>query len=234
MFFTLSLGLGAPYVALGTFSGGLKKLPRSGIWMLWVEKLFGFALIGMGSLLHCASASGSDRALARGDVGRDRRRVVGWLEKGIGAGRGFYWVRKTVGVLALAIGLYALVPQEPGVGIQWQHFDLAEFEQARSSGRGVILDFYADWCIPCRELDRFTFSDSAVISAVGPFLMMKVDLTQYESPESEALRKQFGVSGVPTVVFIDAQGNEVSGARVVGYVGPDDFLQRVQWVLSPS
>lgn len=234
MFFTLSLGLGAPYVALGTFSGGLKKLPRSGIWMLWVEKLFGFALIGMALYFIAPLLPGAIVPWLVATLAVIAGVWLGWLEKGIGAGRGFYWVRKTVGVLALAIGLYALVPQEPGVGIQWQHFDLAEFEQARSSGRGVILDFYADWCIPCRELDRFTFSDSAVISAVGPFLMMKVDLTQYESPESEALRKQFGVSGVPTVVFIDAQGNEVSGARVVGYVGPDDFLQRVQWVLSPS
>ncbi|MDA2923569.1 thioredoxin family protein [Acidobacteria bacterium AH-259-L09] len=231
MFFTLSLGLGAPYVALGTFSGGLKKLPKSGVWMLWVERLFGFALLGLA--LYFIAPLLPDRIVpwivfALAVIAAV---FLGWLDKSSNGGQAFYWLKKTAGVFILAIGLYAVIPQTPGATIAWQQYDPAVFDRARKEGRPVILDFYADWCIPCRELDRFTFSHEEVIEAVTPFMMMKVDLTYYESPEAELLRKQFTVGGVPTIIFIDAGGNEVQEARVVGYLGPDDFLRQVKRAL---
>jgi thiol:disulfide interchange protein DsbD len=234
MFFTMSVGLGIPYVALGTFSGGLKKLPRSGVWMIWVEKLFGFAMLGLAlyfiaPLLPDTLVPWMVFALALVSG-----LWLGWLDKESGGGTAFNWLKKATGVAALAVGVYAVIPQTPGVAIVWQDYDPALFDQAREEGRPVLLDFTAEWCIPCRELDRFTFSDEEVITAVGPFLALKVDLTHFESPEARPLRERFDVVGVPTIVFIDVQGREVQESRVVGYLGPDDFLQQVKRALGSS
>jgi thiol:disulfide interchange protein DsbD len=92
------------------------------------------------------------------------------------------------------------------------------------------LDFYADWCIPCLELDRVTFVNPDVIDALDDFVRLKVDLTNFDSEESEVLRQQFSIIGVPTIVFIDASGREVGPARVTGFLNAADFLEKVDLV----
>jgi len=228
MFFVLSVGLGLPYVILGTFSGAIKKLPRSGVWMVWVERLFGFMLIGMA--LYFVAPLLPDKlvpwivfALAMiGGV------YLGWIDQSAASGKTFYWIKKGISVAILAIGVVSIIPKSSTAGVAWQSYNAAILEQAKIDGRPVILDFTADWCIPCKELDRFTFSHREVIDATKPFVMVKVDVTEFQSPETERLRKQFNVSGVPTIIFLAPQGHEVSAARVVGYLGPKEFLQRLQ------
>lgn len=232
MFFVLSVGLGAPYVVLAMFSGAIKKLPRSGVWMIWVERLFGFMLIGMA--LYFIAPLLPDKIVpwavfaltAIGGI------YLGWIEKSTTKGKMFYWIKKGLSFAILAIGIFAIIPKSSAAGITWQHYDAAILAQAKSEGRPVILDFTADWCIPCHELDRFTFSNDEVISATKLFVMVKVDMTQYQSTVAESLRQQFKISGVPTIVFLTSQAEEMAEARVVGYLGPKDFLERIELVTS--
>lgn len=230
MFFTLSLGLGLPYVVLALFSGGLRKLPRSGVWMIWVERLLGCAMLGMA--LYFLAPLLPDQlvpwlALA---LAITSGIYLGWLETSRG-GPIFGWMKKAVGVAAIALGIWFVVPKAPAKeAISWQPYTATLLDQLRQQGQPAILDFTADWCIPCKELDRFTFSDARVIQATKSFTMVKVDLTKTGSPEVEQLRKQFGITGVPTIVFFDEQGREVKEARVVGFIKASEFLERIKRV----
>ncbi len=229
-FFVLSMGLGLPYLILGTFSGLLPKLPKSGVWMVWVKKVFGVVLVALALFyLSMPFIPVSDAywvipiSFILGGV------YLGFLEP---SGRGtpvFSKIKMAFGVVAIIIGvLFVLNLQKEGM--QWESYEEARLEQARADEKAVVLDFYADWCIPCLELERITFTDARVIDATDDMVRLKIDLTHFDSPESEEIRRQYNVAGVPTIVFIDKNGNEVEAARIMGFVGPDEFLRRVESV----
>jgi thiol:disulfide interchange protein DsbD len=226
VFFTLSIGLGFPYLILGTFSGMIKKIPRSGAWLIWVERLFGVVLAGAGlfylsvAFLPKYSAYVVPLVLIVGGL------YLGFLEPSGKEKRGFLRLKWAFGVLAVMFGVVtANALREPG--IVWEPFSESRLDEARNAGQPVMMDFYADWCIPCIELDKKTFVDPEVIAATQDFVRLKVDLTHFDSPESEALRKKYSISGVPTIVFLNTRGEEVGEARVVGYLPPAEFLERV-------
>ena len=91
-----------------------------------------------------------------------------------------------------------------------------------------MLDFTANWCAPCHELERNTFTDPRVRAAARSFRTFRVDLTRYDSPEAERWRRDYGIHGVPTVVFMTPDGSEVKTARVEGFLPPDRFLERMR------
>lgn len=225
-FFILSLGLGLPYLILGTFSGLLTKLPKSGLWMVWVKKLFGVVLVGVAAFyiglafFPAYTAWAIPATLLLGGV------YLGFLEGSGRTQKGFRAFKVALGVVAVAGGVVMSdVLLKPSV--EWTPFTQEAFDAAKAEGKPIVLDFYADWCIPCLELDRSTFTDEAVIEAMEPFARFKVDLTNFDSPESEALRQQFEVAGVPTILFLDAKGLEVPDTRVIGFLPPEEFLRRM-------
>ncbi len=233
VFFTLSLGLGFPYLILGTFSGMLKKIPRSGAWLVWVERIFGVILSAAG-LFYVAlafvpnlSALVIPAALILGGI------YLGFLEPSGKEKRGLQRFKWAFGIVALAFGIVSANALRQ-TGMTWDQFSEAKVAGAKSQSRPVVMDFYADWCIPCLELEHKTFTDADVINATKDFVRLKVDLTHFDSPESEALRKQFNISGVPTIVFIDRSGQEVESSRVVGYLPPKEFLEKVKPVAAGS
>jgi thiol:disulfide interchange protein DsbD len=232
-FFTLAMGLGAPYLVLATFSNLLQKLPRSGEWMIWVEKVFGVVLFGVGLnyiLLALAPAIASwvlPGALIVGGV---------WLGFAYrGAKRpGFRLFQRGAGLVAVVIGalLFALLPRPRLAFEPLAAADLAApgAPTAPVTGQLTLIDFSADWCQPCHELDNLTFTDKRVMKALADFKRLRVDLTRYDSPEAELWRKRYEITGVPTLVFALGDGREVREARVEGFLPPDQLLDRIDQV----
>jgi thioredoxin:protein disulfide reductase len=226
-FFTLAMGLGAPYLVLGTFSGLLSRLPRSGAWLMWVERMFGVVLFSIGAfylLLGFAPKYAvwvPPAALLAGGI------YLGFVEKSAASRPGFRRFQWTMGVLAIAAGITFIVTT-PSQGVVFAEFNEQAFATSLKSGSPVVLDFTANWCAPCHELERLTFSDRRVRDAMRGFHAYRVDLTHYDSPEAERWRRDYQIHGVPTVLFLGADGREVPGVRVEGFLAPAEFLQRVQ------
>jgi thiol:disulfide interchange protein DsbD len=224
-FFTLAMGLGAPYLVLGTFSNLLQRMPRSGEWMIWVKQAFGVVLLAVGlnyallALLPRVGAWVVPAALVIGGA------WLGFLVRGAASKPAFRAFQRLAGAAAILGGI-ALVAGALKHGLEFQPLASAETALA-ASDRPAAIDFSADWCQPCHELERVTFTDPRVIAAMKEFRLYKVDLTRYDSPEADRWRRQFGILGVPTVVFTRLDGSEVRSARVEGFTPPPAFLERV-------
>lgn len=222
MFFVLALGLGVPYLFLGIFSSGLNAIPRSGMWMVQVKKAMGFVLIAMAFYFL--------RPLLGDGVFR-------WgVAASLLIGAAFLFFTKTTGArvlrlsiatLLLAGGVAFAIPQRAGSAVRWDRYDDSALAAATSSHRPVIIDFYADWCLPCKELDQKTFSDPAIASELQRFVRIKADLTAADDPKVRQLTSQYSIIGVPTIVFIDSRGRELRDRRLTGFEPPERFAARL-------
>ncbi len=226
-FFILSLGLGLPYLILGTFSGLLSKLPKSGAWMDWVKKLMGIVLIGVGFFYISLAVNPQyiyiliPITLVIGGV------YLAFIERSRTGRKVFPWVKRLVGTAAVAGGiLFYLAGQKPA--IEWEAYSAERLTSAREAGDPAILYFSASWCIPCLELDRLTFTDQEVIDRMSSMMLLKVDLTNFDSPSSQELRTTYNIAGVPTIVFLGGNGEEIESIRIVGFIPASDLLQRVE------
>ncbi len=224
LFFTLAMGLGLPYLVLGTLSGSLSKLPRSGEWMETVRRVFGFALVALAVWFL--------RPLLPPrlwDAGVAAPLVAGglWLLFFERSGRDIAWwkgVRVALAVGLLAAGTLFALPPKAAARLSFSSYSEAALGSA--AGRPVMIDFAADWCLPCKELDEKTFTDPAVIAAGKGWVFLKADLTRTGEPEVEALREKWAIRGVPTIVFLGPDGKE-TGERVVGFEPPEEFVRHL-------
>ncbi|MGA2224895.1 MAG: cytochrome c biogenesis protein CcdA [Syntrophobacteraceae bacterium] len=227
VFFSLSMGMGVPLFILALLSGRLAVLPKSGEWMLWVRKGMGWVMIGaaayfiapimpdaLGVGLLCAIA------LAAGIH-------LGWIDSTVGRSAAFKWIKRGVGIVCIGIACALIWDALPSEGVKWIPFSEGVLAEAKASGRPVLLDFYADWCSPCRRLDKFAFHDRSVIGAAKDFVMIRVDFTKSGDHAKESLAHQYGVSGVPTVIFLKPGGEERVDLRVMDILEPDQFLARM-------
>jgi len=250
MFFVLALGLGVPFVFLAIFSGSIDRLPRSGAWMVWVRTIFGFILIAMAVyFLRPLFPDTLSYHLTLTAIMFAGGIFMAWLEPTRMPGKIFPLIRNIVGLVFFVLALVfansgirahvaaALAEARAASGlstgnqIHWMPASVARLDEAAAQGRPVFIDFMADWCIPCKELDKFTFSDPEVVEMSRRFVMLKVDLTGSGDPVGQRLKNRFGVKGVPTLIFLFGDGSEASDLREVGFVEKDEFLVKMTRVL---
>jgi len=222
LFFVLALGLGMPFVFLAFFSSGIQALPRSGMWMVWVRKFFGVILLGM-ALYFALPLINSDLhttvsalLLFTGGI------YLGYAGRGIG-GNIFAIFKHGIPIVMVVVAILLMTHDSADKpSIHFETYSQAKFKQAISNRQKVIVDFTADWCVPCRELKMFTFSDPQVIKASAEYLLLKVDFTRSDEAKNK-IKKEFGAKGVPTVIIFDETGKEAN--RFTGFLPPDKFLK---------
>ena len=231
LMFTYAFGIGLLFIAIGTFSGLLSTLPRSGGWMYMLENIFGIAIITMAlyflkdvflPLQDFLENSLPFFAIAGGLV------VVGlWLGKltqrfsGIPKRVKF---QKACGLLLAVIGTYMFVggiQQPAGPHLDWVYNEVEGFEIAKREDKLVMLDFYASWCAACKELDYQTYADPTVAARLDDYVNVKLDFTR-TTETTKALTEKYQIPGLPVVIFMDADGIVLE--RFTGFIDAEEML----------
>jgi len=227
LFFTLAIGLGLPYIALALAAGHIKTLPRSGEWLAWVEQLFGFVLVGLALYFLDPVLRGWPMRImpyyaATAGI------YLGWITPAGRQWRPFLIFRSVLGAFSVGALVWMLTfAGKPSVQLAFDPYDAAILRQARAANKPVVIDFSADWCVPCREMVRTTFRDPAVIQAASHFVRLQADITDRTNRNTQ-LAMQYEIKGVPTTVFIDKHGRILK--REVGYLSSRRFLSDLREV----
>jgi thiol:disulfide interchange protein DsbD len=250
--FAMALGMGAPLLALGASAGAL--VPKAGPWMETVKRFFGVIMLAMAIYIVSPFLPVTVQMLAWAALLMVTAIYLRALEPLPPGAHGFERFSKAVGVIALVTGAGFLIGALSGgrdvlqplsglrVGaastmaapVAFQRVaSAAELDDAirAASGRPVMLDFYADWCVSCKEMERFTFTDSRVQARLKQITMLQADVTG-NTAEHAALLKRFKLFGPPGIIFFDRQGREIEGLRVIGFQGADRFTAVLDLVLA--
>lgn len=239
--YALSLGMGLPLLLLGT-SGG-KLLPKAGAWMDVIKQLFGFALLAVPILLLSRLWSDQIATLAWlgwglllcGYLYHHNQHQPHSVAKSV---RGFMLLLAMIS--AVVVGKDLLQPATPAAVtadasqtapqfIRIKTLDDLKVQLAAARGKPVLLDLYADWCVACKEFEHKTFSDPAVRERFGQMVLLQADVTANDDADV-ALLNSLNVLGLPTLIFFDREGKELTGQRVTGFMGPIPFAKHLEMV----
>lgn len=245
--FVMALGMGAPLIAVGVAGGSL--LPKTGPWMEAVKKAFGVLLLATAIWLIAPVIPAVVEMLAWAALLIIPAIYLHALDPLPPHAKGWHRFWKGIGIVMLLTGAAMLLgalagsrdPLQPLAGLRGQAqaaeikklpfepvASLAELEsKVMAAGQPVMLDFYADWCVSCKEMERFTFSEAAVQAKLAGFKLLKADVTG-NTAEDKALLARFNLYGPPGILFFDKQGKEIKAVRVVGFQNAAAFLQSLE------
>jgi thioredoxin:protein disulfide reductase len=227
MFFFLAVGLGTPYIFLALFSGKIKSLPRAGFWMDAVKHIFGFILLGMALYFLEPILPKQIAGYVLPIFMILSSLYILFFDKTMHKVKGFKYVKNAFSIIIIAVAVYLLIPSQRS-SPDWQTYSKEKFQKSLTANQPALLDFYADWCIPCKELDASTYSDKNVIKEMKRFNAFKIDMTKSLSDETESTRKMFSIVGMPTVILINSKGKEVK--RLTGFVSADELIKILKTV----
>ena len=235
--YLLALGMGVPLILITLF--GNKILPKSGMWMETVKKLFGFVMLALPVFLISRILPDEWTPRLWAMLGTAFFIWFAFQMPKNGTG----WVFRILFLVAAMISVKPLQTwvwgesQAPSA-VENKAVSHIEFKQVKSEAELqqalaennkslVMLDLYADWCVACKEFEKETFSDPSVQKAFGDMLLLQVDMTK-NSEENRALMTKYKVLGLPTILFFNQDGKEIEGTRVNGFMPPIEFLQWIQ------
>jgi thiol:disulfide interchange protein DsbD len=227
LFFVLALGMGVPYLALAMAAGSLRRLPRSGEWLVWTERAFGCVLLMLAAYyLSTLVPAPLSSWLLPAVVGLSGV-YLGFVDAAGRAVRSFAAVRSAVGIAMIAAAVWLAQPAATTEAIAWEPYEQWASGGGAGSEKPLLLDVAADWCIPCREMDHTTYVHPDVVREADRFRMVRADVTEENESTTELVDK-YAVKGVPTVILFSPSGDETH--RMVGYVGPDEMLAAMRSV----
>jgi len=245
--FALAMGMGAPLLAFGTAAGRI--LPRAGAWMDAVKAVFGVLFLGLAIWMLDRIVDPAVTLALSGSLLIGSAIYLGALEPLAAAASGWKRLWKALGVLLLLIGSAQMLGALAGGRDLLQplngvfggggaaaelHFTAikssAELDRAiaaaNAAGQPVMFDFYADWCVSCKEMEKYTFTDPAVHAALAGFVLLKADVTANDAVDQE-LMQRFAIIGPPGTLFFGRDGNEQRHLRLIGFEPAAPFVERV-------
>jgi len=234
--FSMAVGMSIPLLLVGLSAGSL--LPRAGMWMESVKRLFGVLMLGMAiwlvsPVIAPAAAMLLWAALLLGYGFYLLRQTRAWAAMAAGAAFALLGAMQLVGVASG--GRDALAPLAHLKGVQQHGLSFTRIKTvndldaalAANAGKTVMLDFYADWCVSCKEMEKFTFVDPKVQARLANSVLLQVDVTANDAAD-KAMLKRFGLFGPPGIILFDGEGKEIADSRVIGYQNAEKFLHSLE------